>query len=45
MAIPNKLKYEKVLYEDRGKYMELFLKARLTEMDNKSHISKKDFTS
>ena len=43
MAIPNKLKYEKVLYEDRG--MELFLKARLTEMDNKSHISKKDFTS
>ena len=41
MAIPNKLKYEKVLYEDRGKYMELFLKARLTEMDKQIAYIKK----
>ena len=38
--IPNG-KYEKVLYEDRGKYMELFLKARLTEMDKQIAYIKK----
>jgi hypothetical protein len=38
--IPNG-KYEKVLYEDRAKYMELFLKARLTEMDKQVAYIKK----
>ena len=38
--IPNG-KYERVLYEDRGKYMELFLKARLTESDKQIAYIKK----